>query len=1190
MASPFWRRPRFVAGVLVVLAAAGVAAYFLWPRPKKEEALPEPGSAAYEEYVEAFELGTALLDADLYPEALERLTAAVEKVPQEPAAWANRGLLHLRHEELREAAADLNAARERAPDTSPEIEALLGLLAQRRGKLDDAVAHLRRAAEQRPQDLAAKFGLAQMVEKAAAPGSEAEYQRLMEDILSFQPNNLLMLLERARAAAGRRDAEALRTTLARLGRLAADWSGDHAAEARDALEQLKKAADGPLPGDVPEAVVTLRKFLFAQPAWRRDSDAVNPDPEVIMTLGEPLYQFLRLAPRRSSPAAPDLGLTFTPTALGGPALAASKWDVVQPVWLRRRWGRWYRTPPLEVAVLVANAQEVRRADDAGFKLPFPSGDRAVPPSAHGVLGFDWTNGGRPGLLLAGAGGLRFWKQNADGSFADVTAQTGLPADVLNGDYFGAWAADYEMDGDLDVVLAPRAGPPLVLRNNGDGTFKAVRPFAGVESVRAFVWADLDNDGAPDAAFLDAQGRLFVFANERAGQFSARAVPADLGRLVALAALDLDDDGVFDLAALRSDGVVLRISDRGKGRSWETAEVVRWENAPAGLEAGSAALLAVELDNNGGLDLVAAGPRGARVWLNEGPGKFVALPAAIPGRVFAAEGLTDNGRLDLLALDDGRPVRLANRGTRDYHWHAVRVRPVPLEVSKRGDNRINSFAVGSEAEVRVGTLVQKQVIASPRTHFGLGERASVHVQRFVWTNGYAQVEFERPTNQVVQIDQRLKGSCPFLFTWDGQKIAFVTDFLWSSPLGMYVGAQDKGGLQQTREWVKVRGDQLVPRDGRYDVRVHACLWETHFIDHLSLIVVDHPPGTEVFVDERFALKPMTPQVHVTAPPRPVARAWDHTGKDVTELVRAVDGRYLDTCGRGRFQGVTQDHWVEVDLGEGAPDRGPLWLLATGWTHPTDSSINVALAQGSHEGPRPLVLEVPDGQGGWKAAGPALGFPAGKNKTLMIRLDGIDGPGVTRRFRLRTNMEIFWDALRYAEGLDDGLAKQQPLAPDTAVLRYRGTLEMRAADASSPELPDYDRVTPSRQRWRDLIGYHTRYGDVRELLEEADDRYVIANAGDEIALTFTAPPAPHPGWKRDFVWVSDGWEKDGDLNTRFSKTVLPLPAHDLPRYDRPPGRLEDDPVYRRNPDDWRKYHTRYVTPERFERGLRPLGSPP
>src|SRR5262249_3895728 len=141
-------------------------------------------------------------------------------------------------------------------------------------------------------------------------------------------------------------------------------------------------------------------------------------------------------------------------------------------------------------------------------------------------------------------------------------------------------------------------------------------------------------------------------------------------------------------------------------------------------------------------------------------------------------------------------------------------------------------------------------------------------------------------------------------------------------------------------------------------------------------------------------------------------------------------------RGRFQGITHDHWVEVDLGKDAPTKGPLWLLAHGWIHPTDSSINFALAQGKHEPPQPLVLEVPDGKGGWKAVRKALGFPAGKNKTLMVRLDGSAGKGIPRRFRLRTNMEIFWDALHYAPGLDAKLARQKRLRPDKAELRYLG----------------------------------------------------------------------------------------------------------------------------------------------------------
>jgi hypothetical protein len=106
----------------------------------------------------------------------------------------------------------------------------------------------------------------------------------------------------------------------------------------------------------------------------------------------------------------------------------------------------------------------------------------------------------------------------------------------------------------------------------------------------------------------------------------------------------------------------------------------------------------------------------------------------------------------------------------------------------------------------------------------------------------------------------------------------------------------------------------------------------------------------------------------------------------------------------------------------------------------------------------------------------------------------------------------------------------------------------------------------------------------LLERIDDRYAMLSAGDEIALKFKALAGPPAGSKRDFIWVSDGWVKDGDFNTRFGGTVLPLPSHDATSYDIPPGRLEDDPVYKKHPQDWQEYQTRYVTPEFFERGLR------
>jgi hypothetical protein len=556
---------------------------------------------------------------------------------------------------------------------------------------------------------------------------------------------------------------------------------------------------------------------------------------------------------------------------------------------------------------------------------------------------------------------------------------------------------------------------------------------------------------------------------------------------------------------------------------------------------------------------------------------------LPG-IHAAADLRGTGRLDLLALDQsGKPQRLINSGKKNYHWQNVR--PQATQDKAEGDNRINSFGIGGEIELRTGTQVVKQPIDAPVVHFGLGERDRADVTRIVWPNGTFQAEFKTEIDKAVLAVQRLKGSCPFLFAFDGQGIAFVSDFMWSTPLGMYINASDKGGFLQTTDWVKIPGEMLARRADKYEIRVNANLWETHFFDHLALIAVDHPADTEMLVDERFFMEPSEPAFQLMEPPRAVAEARDHLGQDAWQEISAVDGVHLDRCGRGVYQGLTQDHWVEVDLGPNAPDAGPLWLVARGWVHPTDSSINYALGQGRHDAPRALTLEVPDGQGGWRVARDRLGFPAGKNKTMLIRLDGLaGGTQVPHRFRLRTNMEIYWDWIAYARPRDDAPHEHRQLSPEKAELHHRGIVAMTQANRSSPELPDYDRLVATGQHWRDLIGYHTRHGDIRELLESVDDRYAILTAGDEVVLDFAAPADPPPGWKRDFVWVSDGWVKDGDYNTRFGKTVLPLPAHDLDNYVTPPTDLESDPVYRRHRADWDTYHTRYVTPHSFEQGLR------
>src|SRR5262249_4304673 len=141
-------RARLVDLVLaLILTLMGGAAGWFWRR----ERLPAAGDPTYERYVEAFEIGTAALDAGVNDLAEQELTRAIGLVPGEPAAWANRGLAYVRSHKLEKARADLAQAARLAPDNA-DVEEMLGILAEENGNLDEAIDHTPKALKLKPGD------------------------------------------------------------------------------------------------------------------------------------------------------------------------------------------------------------------------------------------------------------------------------------------------------------------------------------------------------------------------------------------------------------------------------------------------------------------------------------------------------------------------------------------------------------------------------------------------------------------------------------------------------------------------------------------------------------------------------------------------------------------------------------------------------------------------------------------------------------------------------------------------------------------------------------------------------------------------------------------------------------------------------------------------------------------------------
>ncbi len=1123
--------------------------------------LPKPESKEYRDLVTAFYVGLAGLQTGEDVRAREKLMLATKLAPGEPAPWANLGLLGVRQQEFDAAYQDVEKARSLAPDNS-QIETLLGLIESKRGKLPESIAHLTKAIELDPKNLKALYALAQETERQATETSDAEAQKLLERILGVEPGNLAVLLDLTRLAAKRGDVEGLKKTVTTLAQQSSDWPG----EAKEQMAALQATASGDYPRAAATQSAFLKNVLARVPAYRRSVNDVKTPAEFV---GDPFLKFIKLPSPGSQPAPPDTAISFSVEELASidPDKASHPMVVAFDA----------ETKP---SLVFHDRREVNIAD--GAKIVF--GDKNS--AAWNVAAFDFNYDFKTDLVTVSDRGLRFFRQENIRSFTEVTEKTALPKRILGAKYGDLHTFDFELDGDLDILLCPNpvTTQPILLRNNGDGTFKELFPFGGLKDIRYFATADIDGDGDPDLAIVDATG-FRILINERLGQYREQPAPSNLGSIISIAVGDLNADGVIDLVLINRDGQILRLSDKGSAADWDVSELTRIKIDPMVSDAGSvdtpgagAALLLADLDNNGSLDIVADE---RVILLSDAQGKLtqVSLPDRV--RVRAISDLNNDGRLDLIGRrGDGKAVQLINHGSRGYHSQTIRTRAAQAT----GDQRINSFGIGGEIEIRSGLLTQKQVITSPLLHFGLGENRQTDVARIVWPNGAVQAEFELKADQSILAEQRLKGSCPALFAWDGKQMGFVKDCSpWNPALGLRINAQVVANVEQTEEWFRIRGDQLAPRDGFYDLRVTGELWEVFYIDHYSLMIVDHPPGTEVLTDERFTTPQPKPRLYLATTPRPFAGASDDRGQDVSAIVGRLDQEYLDTFGRGQYQGVTRDHWVELEMGDDAPRDRPLLLIGHGWVHPTDATINVAIGQNSSPPPQGLTLEVPDRTGRWVTAKSGLGFLSGKLKTMVVELDGVFRPGAPRKLRLRTNMEIYWDKLEWAEPAALQNAKVTRLDAASAELRYRGFSKFTQANASSPELPDYNRLEGTQPRWRDLTGYYTRYGDVSELLIRTDDRMLIMNAGDELRLRFKAPADLPVGWKRDFVMVGDGWTKDGDYNCTYAATVLPLPFHGIKDYNQASTKLEDNPAYKRYPRDWQEYHTRYVTPERFQRAL-------
>ena len=522
--------------------------------------------------------------------------------------------------------------------------------------------------------------------------------------------------------------------------------------------------------------------------------------------------------------------------------------------------------------------------------------------------------------------------------------------------------------------------------------------------------------------------------------------------------------------------------------------------------------------------------------------------------------------------------LRNDGGNNNHY--VTMKLVGL---RAGSAKNNHFGIGAKVEIRSGDLYQSMIVTDPNIHFGLGNRAKSDVIRITWTNGVPQNIFSPGTDQALIEAQTLKGSCPFLFTWNGNEYVFVKDVMWRSALGMPLGIMGGNTAyafpDASDDYIKVPGELLNADKGLYTIQLTSELWETMFFDKVQLVAVDHPDSVDFFVPEQFS-----------PPPFPGNKQYQVSEKHFTgfrqliqkemmclSFISEKDDNYLSDFKPDKYQGVTEMHDLILDPGK-TGESGNLFLFLNGWIFPTDASINVAISQSTALSVTRPYIQVINNKGEWETVIENLGFPMGKDKTVIADLSGKFLSG-DHRIRIRTNMEVYWDYIFFSDKVSESQAISTMLDPVSADLHYRGFSKgFRKGSRFGPHWFDYSKVDKDR-KWRDLTGNYTRYGDVLPLLTESDNKYIISNAGDETSIVFDPKQLPElkKGWKRDFLIHTVGWVKDGDMNTAYGNTVLPLPFHGMKSY--PPSETD---IYPNTPELQKynkEYNTRVVTTDEF-----------
>ena len=800
-----------------------------------------PPSATRERAYRANNVGVALLEQLKHPEAAAAFREALTIEGDLGVAHLNLSLALLYAQDYDGALREAEDAARRLPD-APQPPYVLGLIARSQSRNDVARTQFERVRQIDPRDVGASINVAQI---ALEDQRYADAIAALTPVVASEPSNVTA-------------AYVLGLALTRSG---ATDEGQRLLNQAQALRRTGYA-------------VTFGTGYLEQGRYAEGVAATGAEPELV-DAATPQVSFVAapLGPRtaRTPGVTSPFGGRFTAAELTGDGARALAQGLGGALAL------FDVDADGDLDAFVADAAGERLLRNEGGIWSDATGDsglgaRAASAVAVGAVAADIDNDGAVDLFVLRDRGSSLYRNDGQGHFTDVTAKAGLSRfAALPG---AAAFTDVDHDGDVDLLVAgladlvatardaaatPRAFPqefaaaPLQLwRNNRDGTFTDITKAARLERtghVVAIVPTDYDNHRDVDLLLVYRDAPPVLLGNQRDGTFrdvsAAVALDTVVGsgsEIAAAATGDVNKDDYPDVLLATSAGLVLAQSD---GRGAFTRQVVAGE-----LRDAVAAQLA-DYDADGLLDAFAWTAQGPRLWRNGGgvwrdvtevalKGATAPATQLLSGRAWALADADRDGRLDVVsAAADGLWLW---RNTGETTNRALRVDLTGLVSNKSG--------VGAKVQVRAGSLTSRAEVSATTPAvapvdivFGVGRRAGAEVVRVLWPSGVLQAEVAEGATtagvasplpspfRVAELDRK-PSSCPFLFTWNGERFEFVTDFLGGGEMGDWIGPGTYN-RSDPLEYVRIREEQLQAKDGRFALRITNELEETVFLDQHSV---------------------------------------------------------------------------------------------------------------------------------------------------------------------------------------------------------------------------------------------------------------------------------------------------------------------------------------------------------------------